>query len=169
MAEHPEPSCQNKFLKDYGFDEMPMMSDGILIPSQEIQKNNEYLAKELDLPLSYTPHEKVKDEILQTAAKMFTFLNYCPDKFESLISHIIKTGRPQEMILALTSTNKSSRKVVKKSSIKIFQKLMENLNLRTYEKIQIITKQKCFINDIFDTCTKKMVYSDEELEFLGLS
>ena len=125
------------------------------------------LAKELDLPLSYTPHEKVKDETLQTAGEMFTFLNYCPDTFESLISHIIKTGRPKEMILALTSTIKSSRKVVKKSSIKIFQKLMANLNLRTYEKIQMITKEKCFINDIFDTCTKKRVYSDEELEFLG--
>ena len=168
MAEHPEPSCQNRFLKDYGFDEMPMMSDGILISSQEIQTNNEYLAKELDLPLSYIPHEKIKDETLQTAAEMFTFLNYCPDTFESLISHIIKTGTTKEIILALTSTIKSSRKVVKKSSIKIFQKLMENLNLRTYEKIQMITKEKCLINGIFDTCTKKMVYSNEELEFLGL-
>ena len=60
---------------------------------------------------------------------------------------------------------KTSKKLAEKNITIIFlSKFMETLRLKEYEKVQIITKGKCYTNSTFDACTKKKNVTDEEYQ-----
>ena len=51
--------------------------------------------------------------------------------------------------------------------MKILIKVLETLNLKTYEKIQTFTKGTCCMNDIIGVCKKENNYTNEDIRLLG--
>lgn len=89
----------------------------------------------------------------------------CPQfkpKLLLFIAYILQTGTPKELILAWSSLLKTSQDGEKKENIEILTKVFKGFKLDSYEKLQIITKRKCFINGTFDTCPQKKAPTDEE-------
>ena len=132
------------------------------------QINVNSLAEKLKLNTTYTPYENVSEKTLKTAVKMFTYLNYCPPKLLSYFVHSFKTETPKNILLAITVLMKTPQIAVKKSSIRIFKTIMESLSLNEYEKIQIITKRKCYdTNATFGNCKAKFEVNEESEKFSG--
>ena len=82
-------------------------------------------------------------------------------------TRVLKDETPKDIILAFTNILKSSKNSIKQSIRNILSKVMESFKLFTYEKIQVLTKGKCFTNDTFSTCTSKMNFTDEDIRHLG--
>ena len=138
-----------------------------IITSNYIKENIDNFAEELKLKPSPIPNDNVSSEALEIAADIFTYLNFCPPKLIFLIKHILEAEKPKDIILAFTSIMKTSDKKVKESSMKIFLKIMESFKLKQHEKVQRITKGKCFINGTFGNCTNTD-FSEDDLKSLGL-
>ena len=132
-----------------------------------IKFNIDSLAEKLQLNPTSVPKENVSHKTLQTAGEMFTYLNYCPNKLESIIVQILENGTPKDIILALSIPIKALRKVERKSITKILSKVMESLKLETYKNIQMITKGICYTNDTFSRCTSKKSLTNEDIKKLG--
>ena len=125
------------------------------------------MAEKLNVNATSTPKDNISHETLKTAAEIFTFLNYCPPKLLPLISNVLRTETPKNIILALTSIKGSKENPVKKSAMKILIKVLETLKLKTYEKIQTFTKGTCCMNDIIGECIKENNYTNEDIRLLG--
>ena len=140
------------------------------VKDEYILRNVESLEKELKLiNTSSLPDESVSDKTLQHAGDIWTYLNYCPPIEQLLITYILKNGTPKEIILALLNfRNYPNKSGVKRSTRKILIKVMETLKLDTYEKIQMVSKGKCFIENNFVKCTKNKTFSEDDLRLLGL-
>ena len=128
--------------------------------------------KELEISTKYPPEEKVSDKTLKTSAEILIYLLHCPQfkpKLLLFMSYILQYETPKELVLAWTNLLKTSQAGEKKENIEILTQVLEGFNLDFYEKLQIITKRKCFINGTFDTCPqKKAAVTDEEsLKILG--
>ena len=134
-----------------------------------ITSNVKSFAEKLKLNTSSTPNKNVSYKTLETAGKMFTYLNYCPPELELFTSYIFGNETPKNMILALIYFMKTSQNSEKESARRILLRVMEALDLHTYEKIQMVTKGKCYINDTFVKCTKNKNVSEEDIRILGLS
>ena len=152
LYEHPDAGCEEH---------------NILLSDENIQENINSLEKELKLNTSLTPDKNVSFKTLETAAEMFTYLNYCPllipKYLRIIIAHLFKTGTPGEIIFGLTSVIKTTKNRAEKyKTIEILLKFMEAMRQREYEKVQIITKGKCYTNATFDKCTKKIDLINEE-------
>ena len=124
------------------------------------------MAVELKLNTTSVPHENVSYKTLQTAAEMFTYLNYCPSlipKHFLFYAELLKTGTPREITLALTSIIKTVKDAnINKQTIKNFRKWMESLRLLDFENIQILTKGKCYTNENFENCKQKINETNKE-------
>ena len=83
-----DPECQ---------DSNTILSDNL------IKENNRRLEEALNLdPTSVPfPSNRITVKSLETAAEIFTYLNFCPPVFLSLIQHILKTGTPKDIILGM--------------------------------------------------------------------
>ena len=125
---HSEPECQSK-------------ESQILLSVEYIEETITIVEKTLQLNASLIAKKPIPAEILKNGAEMFTYLNYCPPKLYSFISHLISNGSPKEMILALITIKRKLLNAGKHSSAKILIHLLKNLGLRQYEHIQIITKR----------------------------
>ena len=151
LYEHPHADCQD---------------DDTLLSEEKIQENIKSLEKELKLDTSLTPDKNVSFKTLETAGEMFTYLNYCPvliPKYLKIIAHLLQTGTPRKIIFGLKSVIKTSKNQAEKyKTIEILLKFMEAMRQREYEKVQIITKGKCYTNATFDKCTKKIDLINEE-------
>ena len=134
-----------------------------------ITSNVERFAEKLKLNTSSTPNKNVSYKTLETAGEMFTYLNYCPPELELFTSYILGNETPKNMILALIHFMKTSQNSEKESARRILLRVMEALDLHTYENIQMVTKGKCYINDTFVKCTKNKNVSEEDIRILGLS
>ena len=139
----------------------------VLFVDNLIKFNIDSLAEKLEMNPTSVPNENVSHKTLETAGEMFTYLNYCPNKLESIITNVMENGTPKDIILALSIPLKALPKVERKSINKILSKVMESLKLETYKKIQMITKGICYTNDTFSRCTSKMRLTDEDIEQLG--
>ena len=134
-----------------------------------ITNNVKSFAEKLKLNTSSTPNKNVSYKTLETAGEMFTYLNYCPPELELFTSYIFGNETPKNMILALIHFMKTSQNSEKESARRILLRVMEALDLHTYENIQMVTKGKCYINDTFVKCTKNKNVSEEDIRILGLS
>ena len=134
-----------------------------------ITNNVKSFAEKLKLNTSSTPIKNVSYKTLETAGEMFTYLNYCPPELELFTSYIFGNETPKNMILALIHFMKTSQNSEKESARRILLRVMEALDLHTYENIQMVTKGKCYINDTFVKCTKNKNVSEEDIRILGLS
>ena len=138
------------------------------LSNEKVNNNIENLSKELNLTVTSTTNVNVSKKTLQTASEMFVYLNYCPDKFLLLIQHVLKNESPKDIILAFTNLLKHPRKIIREATMTIFQKVIESFKLFHHEKIQIISKGKCFLNGTFENCLHKRNFSEEEIQDLGL-
>ena len=86
----------------------------------------------------------------------------------AVITHILKNETPKDIILALRTIMKSSINIVTQISRKILIKVLNSFKLYQYEKIQILTKGKCYINGTFANCKNSKDFSEEDLKLLGL-
>ena len=124
------------------------------------------MEKKLDLKATTIANESISKASLSTAAEMFTYLNYCPPhKLIMVYKHLFNTATPKDIVTAMASIVRASQNAAKESSLIIFSKILERFELVS-EKIQIITKRKCFNNGIFDNCRNKDV-GKEHLKILG--
>ena len=137
-----------------------------LLSNEKVNNNIENLSKELNV--TSTTNVNVSKTTLQTAAEMFFYLNYCPDKLLLLIQHVLKNESPKDIILAFTNLLKHPRKIIREATMTIFQKVIESFKLFHHEKIQIISKGKCFLNGTFENCLHKRNFSEEDIQDLGL-
>ena len=140
-----------------------------LLNVEHITSNVKSFAEKLKLNTSSTPNKYVSYKTLETAGEMFTYLNYCPPELELFTTYILGNGSPKDMILVLTHFMKTSQNSEKESARRILLRVMEALDLHTYENIQMVTKGKCYINDTFVKCTKNKNLSEEDIRILGLS
>lgn len=143
-----------------------------LLSNGNIQENMNSLFEELKLNPTSTPDTNIPSQTLQTAGQMFTYLNYCPTaipKHLLLRAYLFQTATPKEIILALISIIKTSQNLTeKKETIEMLSKLMEILHLKQYENVQIITKDKCYTNAIFDKCPQKIdINENKTMKLLG--
>ena len=125
-----------------------------------IKENIDIVEEKLKLNIAINTNKNVSEETLQTTAKMFTYLNYCPPKLLSFIKYLITTGTPKDIILGLTST-KMTLLDKRKLFDEVFIQVMNKFNLKHYENIQILTKGKCYTkNAILGNCGKQLNSTD---------
>ena len=105
---------------------------------------------------TYTLNENVSDTTLQTAAKMYIFLNYCPPTLAYFLNKNFELS-PNNILLSLVSIMKTSRNCDQRSSSKIFTKAMEMFELRSYKDLNIITKENGYKDKIFDSTINETV------------
>ena len=133
LLTYPGQDCSGQFL-----------SDGNM---QDILNN---LAAKLKLNPTSNPNKNVSDKILETAAKMFVYLNFCPSlipKHIFLQTYLFRTATPTEIIVALSRKMKTLQNMNEKGNIiEVFGKLMEYLKLESYKEVQSITKKKYYSN-----------------------
>ena len=135
-----------------------------------IQKNINNLAAELNLNATSAPNKNVSDKTLKAAVEMFTYLNYCPsvDKIFSFSKYLFETGTPKQILFAMTNILKTSQNTAKIGTAELFSKVMDTFSLFQYERIQIISKGKCYTNGTFGNCSKKInITTKEKSEILG--
>ena len=153
LSEYTEPECQYNDDKE----------DKILLSNYNIKNNINNLEIKLEQFQTSTENRNVSEETIQTAAKMFTYLNHCPPKLLSFVENLVTTGRAKDMILGLSNAKITFEGYVKQSSSKILIKMMETLNLKQFQKIQIITKGKCCNkNSSYNKCEKTLNSTLEE-------
>ena len=99
--------------------EHPDLHCNILISDRSIKDIVRILEENLNLNTTSKPIENVPYKTLQTAAEMFTYLNYCPIISKPLLfrTHLLDTGSPKEMILALPSLMKSSQNCLNRQKL----------------------------------------------------
>ena len=130
-------------------------SNPSLVPDDKIIENIEYIVNVLRLNVTRDTIKDVSNKTLNDAADVFTYLNYCPPKhLISFYKELIKTGSSRNLILAMTSVIKTSKYAAKRSSTKIYSKLMRILGLSNSENIQILTKGKCYKGGLYRNCTQ---------------
>ena len=119
------------------------------------------LAEKLKLnTTTITPNKTVSYKTLQIAVEMFAYVNYCPPKVLSFMAYLFKTHHPKEIILAVTKEIHDTKITAEKQNlIQILEKIMNTLNINHYEKVQILTKGKCYEKARFVNCTRKKYVS----------
>ena len=158
LFEHPHADCQ--------VHDTLLSESKTLLSDENIEENINRVTKELKLNTSLTPDKNISFKTLETAGEMFTYLNNCPGlipKYLRIIAHLFQNGTSREIIIGLKSIIKTSKNWAEKyKTIEMLSKFLETLRLKEYEKVQIITKGKCYTNATFDKCTKKIDLINEE-------
>ena len=141
-----------------------------LLLDNHIKDNINTVVEKLDINISSTLLRNVSNRSLQTAAEIFTYLNYCPSyseiseirNFLVFMKKILKSDSLHKILLALASIMKTSHNAILKSSIRIFRKTMEMFKLNNYKNIEVITKKEGF-----DICRNNSKVCLETVKVLG--
>ena len=139
-------------------------SDNILLSDTIINDNINTVEEKLKLNTTLPQNESLSDDTLQIGFQMFTYLNYCPATLFNFIRDIKESATPKDILLALTSIEKSSQNAIQRSSAKIFTKAMEVFKLNHYKNINTIAIEEgfhdCTMDNVVDSCK-------ETIEILG--
>ena len=114
LSQHLDSECQN---------------DNTLLSDEIIQHNMNSLSEKLKLDTTSIQNRNSSYETLQTAAEMFTYLNFCPPMQMKVINHMIVTGTPQEIILGFTTLIKTTQNAGKIASVEVFLECLKRFNL----------------------------------------
>ena len=147
LSKHIESECQN-------YD--------TIVRNDHLAENIRAVEDKLNLNLSTnTISEDVGQETLETAAEMFTYLNYCPpEPFKNLVrlfrQDLFKSGNlaSKDILLALASIIQSSQNAIKESSTRVLRKTMKILNLVQHENIENVGMFN-------DNSTKESLFNEE--------
>ena len=134
----------------------PTCVENQLFSYQDIYKNVETLGGKLGVDSTFFISLNMTKKDLQTADEMFTYLNYCQPTLYNLIEEL-KTESPKNILSALASIMKSAQNAGRESSIQIFMKAMEILELSNFKKI-IATTNKVECKD-----SKSCIKTSEDL------
>ena len=106
-----------------------------------VRENIKYIAEKLtEDPITEIPFEGVSQETLETAAEMFTYLNFCPTKIFSFYKDLFTNATAKDITLALTSIMKASVSDAHRiSSTRIFEKCSDSFKLNLYKDVDILT------------------------------
>ena len=137
------------FLSKYNDPKYPKKNPSpSLLSESNIKVNIGILEAKLEMNTTYSTNEDISDKTLETAAEMFTYLNYYPSTelrvFSHLIEDLINSKSAKNILIALSSMIKTTQNAGKESLTKIFTKAMELYKLNIYSNIDKITKEKGF-------------------------
>ena len=96
------------------------------------------LENRLNITQDSSIHSDVTNQILQAAAQIFTFLNFCPPKILKFYESLFRNASSKNILLALTNVVKVSQNAAKRSAIKILQTTLKTLRLAQFEKIEAL-------------------------------
>ena len=91
--------------------------------------------------MSYGIMDNVTAETYQRAGEMFTYLNHCPPDLMIVTHRVFKNESIRDIVVAMTSILTKSPKSDKEISLKIWNKLMEKINMSS-NHIDRITNRK---------------------------
>ena len=93
-----DPKCQESFH---------------LIVEDEIKKNNNNVEEYFTTnSVDYDSHETIAEDILQTGAEMFTYLNFCPPQLLQFYKKLLLKRSTKDIILAITNVIKTRRNAI---------------------------------------------------------
>ena len=128
LSKHIESECQN---------------DDTIVRNDYLAENIRKVEDKLHMNTStVTTSENFGQETLETAAEMFTYLNYCPpEPFKNLVrlfrQDLFKSGNlaSKDILLALASIIQSSQNAIKESSTEVLRKTLRVLKMVQHENI----------------------------------
>ena len=105
--------------------------DIIVIYGASLPEDNvDNVAKYSKMNTSKLIIETVSKETLETAAKMFTYLNACsPNQLLPFYKELFTTASTKQILLALTSIYKTSNSLIKEKCKKLITKVLQKLQL----------------------------------------
>ena len=137
---------------------------GTIVSDSHISDNIDNIIEKLtsDTIMS-TSFDDVSEETLETAAKMFTYLNFCPNELFSFYADLFLNASPKEIMLALRSINKASITAAHKiSSTKIFDRFTSISKLTHYKDIE-----KLALTGFPENCKSKAGSCNEIINLMG--
>ena len=111
-----------------------------LIADTFVQNHISEIENKLNVASDKMTYPDVSNETFQTAAEMFTYLNYRPPKLLVFFEELFKKEKAENILLALSSIVKVSQNAEKESSRKILQNTLKVLKLNYLEKIDTLTR-----------------------------
>ena len=120
-------AIRKNFLTEFNENTQCSNVDPSLLSDNIIQNNFEKVTDKLSVTVALDPLVNITNETFQTAAEMFTYLNFCPPKLFLLFKKLFKSESPKKILLAMTSILKASQSTAKQSSGKIWAKVKEYL------------------------------------------
>ena len=133
------------------------------IASTNIQRNIDEVEKNFTTKPINQSKENITEDILQTGAEMFTYLNFCPPKLLMFYKKLLLQGSIKDIILAFTNMMKTRRNAEKSLATKLWNKIERKLKHLKYRKIDSLTFKQL---DYSQICNKTKVCS-EDFESLG--
>ena len=121
----------------------PKCSRWLLIPIY-IEENINTIEEKLNITSNFQK-ENISEQTFEKAAKIFTYLSFCPPKLMHFFDNLFKTNSPRDIFLALTNVQGNSL-AEKESFGKIFLKTLEILKLEHYRSIDKITQKMEEVN-----------------------
>ena len=118
-------------------------SNCILFTEKMLKKNNFMMETKLGMTSNYKILENVKKETLQLAAEMFTYLNFCPKKLDSVLMYqqIFKKASAKDILLALNSIRRKSTSFDKNIVEQVWSFVTNKLNITSYKKLKSYTNE----------------------------
>ena len=110
--------------------------------------------------------ENITEDILQSGAEMFTYLNFCPPKkLIKFYKELLLKRSTKDIILAMTNIMKTRRNAEKSSAIIIWRKIYEKLRNLKYRIIDSVTLRHKTHSSEFVDCKDKRC--NEEIKSIG--
>ena len=94
-----------------------------LVDKFDVIRNIKNVKETINLSkISDETYGNISEKTLETAAKMFTYLNYCPPKrFITFFEDLFNTASARNMTFAMLSVMKTSKNADQRASTRIFQ------------------------------------------------
>ena len=137
LSQNDDPECKNNQIAE---DDIKTNIDNIEENLNTNSTNYDYY------------DENITEDILQTGAEMFTYVNFCPPKkLLQFYKELLLQGSTKDIILAVTNIMKTRRNAEKVTATKIWSKIEMKLKYLKYNGIDSV---KLRLTD-FPTCTEK--------------
>ena len=88
------------------------------LPDDLITGNFETFEKKLNINMMINNRNNITKQTLKTAAEVFTYLNFCPNRLFYFVRDILKYESSRNILLSLASIMKVSENAAKECSVK---------------------------------------------------
>ena len=128
MLKNPKTECQS--------------DKNVLVSNHYIEENIKTLEEKSRSHTKQNQKRIIDQDILETSAKIFTYLNFCPPfGILSLYEDLFMKAETRNILLALISILKKSKKAKRESAVVVFKKVMEMLGFNNYSAFENIIKE----------------------------
>ena len=151
LSQNDDPECKNNQIAE---DDIKTNIDNIEENLNTNSTNYDYY------------DENITEDILQTGAEMFTYVNFCPPKkLLQFYKELMLQGSTKDIILAMTNIIKTRRNAEKSTSTIIWSKIDKELRNLKYKIIDSVTLRHKTHSSEFVDCKNKSC--SEEMKSLG--